>query len=62
MNANSISIELEKVLLRHRAGLLTEGQARQETAILREMLRAYEQTEIEDRLEKLEQVLSIRRT
>ena len=61
LNSRDISEQLEMVLIRYRAGEIDEAQAKLEQAILQAMLRALEQTELEERLEKIEAVLKSRR-
>ena len=61
LNSRDISEQLETVLTRYRAGEIDEAQAKLEQAILQAMLRALEQTELEERLEKIEAVIKSRR-
>ena len=61
LNSRDINDQLETVLIRYRAGEIDEAQAKLEQAILQAMLRALEQTELEERLEKIEAVLKSRR-
>lgn len=61
MNSEQIAREVEKTLLRYRAGLLSLDQARQELALLVVMLKAYETTVIEAKLDRIEAVLEERR-
>ena len=57
----AIAKELNKTLIRYRAGLISLDQSRQELALLVVMLKAYETTVIEDKLDKIEAVLEGRR-
>ena len=61
LNSRDISEQLEMVLTRYRAGEIDEAQAKLEQAILQSMLKAIEQTELEERLEKIESVMKSRR-
>jgi hypothetical protein len=61
LNSRDINEQLETVLIRYRAGEIDEAQAKQEQAILQSILKAIEQTELEERLEKIEAVLKSRR-
>ncbi len=54
MNGETILKELEAVLLRYRAGLLTEERATNEIGILQAMLRAFDQVELERKLDRLQ--------
>jgi hypothetical protein len=57
----AIAKELNKTLIRYRAGLISLDQSRQELALLMTLLKAYETTVIEDKLDKIEAVLEGRR-
>ena len=61
LNSKDIAERLQSVLARYKTGQINEAQAKQEQAILQAMLRALEQTELEERLEKIEAVLKSRR-
>ena len=61
MDSQSIAREVEKTLLRYRAGLLSQEQTSQELALLSIMLRAYEATVLEGKIDKIEAVLERRR-
>ena len=61
LNSKDIAERLQSVLARYNTGQINEAQAKQEQAILQAMLRALEQTELEERLEKIEAVLKSRR-
>lgn len=60
MDTKQIVKELEKVLKRYRAGLLPLEKARQEQSLLKDMLRAYELSELQEKVERLEGVLEAR--
>ncbi len=60
MNGETILKELEAVLLRYRAGLLTEERATNEIGILQAMLRAFDQVELERKLDRLQAALDAR--
>ena len=60
MNGETILKELEAVLLRYRAGLLTEETATKEIGILQAMLRAFDQVELERKLDRLQAALDAR--
>ena len=61
MNAQDIGRRLDKTLLRYKAGLIDIAQARQESFLLVAMLKAYEQTTLEEKLDRIETVLESRR-
>ena len=61
LNSRDISEQLETVLTRYRAGEIDEAQAKLEQAILQSMLKAIEQTELANKLERLEAVVQSRR-
>ena len=61
MNSEAIAGEMERVLLRCRAGLIPEGRAAREVAILRAMLRAREQADLEGKLDALRAALEPRK-
>ncbi len=61
MDSRAIAQELQRTLLRYRAGLINGAKAKEELAILQTMLKAYEQAEIEEKLARLEAVLEGRR-
>ncbi len=61
MNGEKILKELEGVLLRYRAGLLTEGRATKGISILQAMLRAHDQVTLERKLDVLQAALETRR-
>jgi hypothetical protein len=51
---------METVLLRWRAGLISEERATKEIGILQEMLRAWDQAELERKLDALRATLEAR--
>jgi hypothetical protein len=60
VNSEAIHTELERTLLRYRAGLLTPAQVAGELAILQAMLKAVEQAELERKLDALQALLGSR--
>jgi len=60
LTARQIQRELSDVLRRYRAGLIDERRAKEETAILRDALRAHEQGELEAKIDRIEAVLNHR--
>ena len=61
MNSEAIAREMELVLLRCRAGLVSADQATREIAMLQAMLRAREQADLEGKLDALRAALEPRR-
>ena len=61
MISQNILSELNKTLIRYRAGLISLDQSRQELALLMTLLKAYETTVIEEKISRLEAVLEGRR-
>lgn len=61
MTSEAIANELERTLLRYRAGLIDGARAKEELALLQTMLKAREQMELEEKLSRLEAVLEGRR-
>ena len=57
MNSEAIAREMERVLLRCRAGLVSADGAAKEVAILQAMLRAREQADLEGKLDALRAAL-----
>ena len=57
MNAKRILAEMDGVLIRYRAGLLSSQDARQELSILAAMHKAYDTVVIEERISLLESVM-----
>jgi hypothetical protein len=60
MDSEKISGELEGTLRKLRAGLLTEERAKVELALLMAMLKAHEQTTLEEKLDRLEAAMEAR--
>jgi hypothetical protein len=61
MDSQDILRELKKVLIRYRTGLISIEQCRQEVSILATMLKAYEDTVMEEKLSRIQAVLEERR-
>lgn len=61
LDNEQLGVELEALLQRYRAGLLTIEQAKQELYLLLAMLKAQEQAVLEDKLDHLEEALGARR-
>jgi len=61
MRAEDIAKQIEKTLLRYRAGIISLDQSRQELSLLMVMLKAYETVVIEEKVDRLEAVLEGRR-
>ena len=61
MDSQDILMELNKTLIKYRAGLISIEQCRQEVSILATMLKAYEDTVMEEKLSRIQAVLEERR-
>ena len=61
MESQDILRELNKVLIRYRTGLISIEQCRQEVSILATMLKAYEDTVMEEKLNQIQMVIEDRR-
>ena len=61
MHSQEIATEMEKVLIRYRAGLINLEQSRQELSLLVGMLKAYETTVVEEKIDRLEAIIESRR-
>ena len=61
LNSSDISEQLQTVLIRYRAGEIDESQAKLEQTILQSMLKGIEQTELANKLERLEAIIQSRR-
>ena len=61
MTGQMIYSELNKTLIRYRAGLIGLEQCRQELSILMVMLKAYDATVMEEKLDRIESILEERR-
>mgnify|MGYP000868275252 FL=1 len=57
MDSQDILMELNKTLIKYRAGLISIEQCRQEVSILATMLKAYEDTVMEEKLSRIQAVL-----
>lgn len=60
IDSSRLTREIELVLLRLRAGIIDTGQARQELALLTAMLQATEQTDVAEKLRRIEMVMEER--
>jgi hypothetical protein len=60
LDSQQIGLELERTLQRYKAGLITVEQARQEMALLMASLKAFEQGDIERKLDNIQAVLEAR--
>lgn len=61
LNSSDIGEQLQMVLIRYRAGEIDESQAKLEQTILQSMLKGIEQTELANKLERLEAIIQSRR-
>ena len=61
MVSQNILKELNKTLVRYRAGLIDLQRCRQELSLLIAMLKAYEDTVMEEKLDRIQAVLEERR-
>lgn len=61
VNAQDVASTLVETLERYKAGLIDAGQARQELFLLQGVLKAQEQTVLEEKLDRIEAVLEGRR-
>jgi hypothetical protein len=61
MDSKALAQELQRTLLRYRAGLIDGARAKEELAILQTMLKAHEQMELEEKIARLEAVMEGRR-
>jgi hypothetical protein len=57
MDSQDILRELNKTLIKYRAGLISIEQCRQEVSILATMLKAYEDTVMEEKMSRIQAVL-----
>ncbi len=62
MDSEGIAKELERTLIRYRAGLIDLDRAKQEQALLMAALKAREQAILEEKLARIEAVLELRET
>jgi len=61
MVSQNILKELNKTLVRYRAGLIDLQRCRQELSLMLAMLKAYEDTVMEEQMDKIQAVLEERR-
>ena len=61
MVSQNILKELNKTLVRYRAGLIDLQRCRQELSLLIAMLKAYEDTVMEEKLDRIQSVMEERR-
>ena len=61
MDSQDILRELKKVLIRYRTGRISIEQCRQEVSILATMLKAYEDTILEEKLDRIQSVIEERK-
>lgn len=61
MRAEDISKEIEKTLLRYRSGQISLEQSRHELDLLTTLLKAYETTSLEEKVDNIQAVLEGRR-
>jgi hypothetical protein len=61
MDSQEIAKEVEKTLIRYRAGMISLEQSKQELTMLVVMLKAYETTILEAKLDRIEAALEVRR-
>jgi uncharacterized coiled-coil protein SlyX len=61
MVSQNILKELNKTLVRYRAGLIDLQRCRQELSLLIAMLKAYEDTVMEEQMDRIQAVLEERR-
>ena len=61
MISQNILTELNKTLIRYRAGLIDLQRCRQELSLLIAMLKAYEDTVMEEQMSRIQAVLEERR-
>jgi transposase len=61
LNSSDISEQLQTVLIRYRTGEIDESQAKLEQVVLQSMLKGIEQTELANKLERLEAIVRSRR-
>lgn len=60
MDSEGIAKELERTLIRYRAGLIDLDRARQEQSLLMAALKAREQAILEEKLARIEAALELR--
>jgi len=60
MTGHKILQELNKTMIRYRAGMINSERCRQELSVLLAMLRVYEDIVLEEKLNKIKAVLEMR--
>jgi hypothetical protein len=61
MDMKALARELRRILIRYRAGMISLEECRQEQSIILALMKLYEMTYIEERLDRLEAVMQDRR-
>jgi len=61
MIGQNILSELNKTLIRYRAGIIDLQRCRQELSLLVAMMRAYEDTVLEEKLDRIQSVIEERK-
>ena len=61
MISQNILAELNKTLIRYRAGIIDLQRCRQELSLLIAMLKAYEDTVLEEKLDRIQSVIEERK-
>lgn len=61
MISQNILSELNKTLIKYRAGIIDLQRCRQELSLLIAMLKAYEDTVLEEKLDRIQSVIEERR-
>jgi hypothetical protein len=61
MDMKALTKELRRILIRYRTGMISLEECRQEQSIILSLMRLYEMTVLEERLERLEAVMEDRR-
>ena len=61
MISQNILTELNKTLIRYRAGIIDLQRCRQELSLMLAMLKAYEDTVMEEKMDRIQAVLEERR-
>ncbi len=60
MTGHKILQELNKTMIRYRAGMINSERCRQELSVLLAMMRVYEDIMLEEKLNKIKAVLEMR--
>ena len=61
MDMKALARELRRILIRYRAGMISLEECRQEQSIILALMKLYEMTVIEDRLDRIEAAMEDRR-